>query len=93
MPLMGNNEKKIMAYNKKWKKIKNKLNEKSYSHWFIQGEGMGGEGGGRTSLSWNICCFCFLLLLIYLVFFSVFCMGLCCKFLWLICNFIFVLFN
>ena len=29
---MGNNEKKIMVYNKKWKKIKNKLNEKSYSH-------------------------------------------------------------
>ena len=32
MPLMGNNEKKIMPYNKKWENIKNKLNEKSYSH-------------------------------------------------------------
>ena len=28
----GNNEKKVMLYNKKWGKIENKLNEKSQSH-------------------------------------------------------------
>ena len=30
--IAGNNEKKVMLYNKKWKKIEKKLNEKSQSH-------------------------------------------------------------
>ena len=30
--IAGNNEKKVMLYNKKWKKIESKLNEKCQSH-------------------------------------------------------------
>ena len=30
--IAGNHEKKVMLYNKKWKKIEKKLNEKSQSH-------------------------------------------------------------
>ena len=74
--IAGNNEKKVMLYNKRWKKIENKSSEKRLINLSKVVVGGGAGGGGETVLLRNI--FCFLLLFFYLSFvFSLFFVCVC----------------
>ena len=73
--IAGNNEKKVMLYNKTWKKIENKSSEKRLIN--LSKVVVGGGGGGETVLL-RTSIFCFLLLFFYLSFvFSLFFVCVC----------------